>query len=287
MPQATNMKVWRDKELSPVGPGTVFNKVSEISASTRERVQLVNKTEEYRLERIMRLIDKEHRFTSNLQNRVIERTSKILKEKKALSQLLEKDYKVKNFITMRQGFDSSTIDNKEHARRYVIESRVFNSGFNMKAMKPEVYRRIRKLDPNHKYKLLKKRLLADAKEQNVEMNHAVSETAFDHMLHDRKHWQKYNYPPSHEIWSVDTLPTIPVNENEAQVDNEPIGKDSVREDQDNEKETDEQTNTAVKEKSIVIERRLPRREQQNAYSMTMRTLGPVYFQASVSTEQIA
>ena len=37
MPQATNLKVWREKELSPVGPGTVFNRVTEISAATRER----------------------------------------------------------------------------------------------------------------------------------------------------------------------------------------------------------------------------------------------------------
>lgn len=237
------------------------------------------------MDRILRLIDKEHRFTSNLQNKVIQRTSKTLKEKKALSQLLEDDYKVKNFVTMRQGFDASTIDNKDLARRYVIESRVFNSGFNMKAMKPEVYRRIRKLDPNHKYKVFKKRLLADVKETNVEINRAISNKAFDHMLHDRKHWRKYNYPPTHEVWSVETLPKLSLNENVAGTDTERLETVVVQEVAENTLDKLTEEDGVPKEKSVVLERRLPRREQ-NAFSMTMRTLGPVYFQASVSTDPV-
>ncbi|XP_045163902.2 uncharacterized protein LOC123528238 isoform X2 [Mercenaria mercenaria] len=285
MPQATNMKVWREKELSPVGPGTVFNRVTEISAATKERALLANKTENARLERIQRLIDKEHRFVNNLQNKVIQRTSKTLTEKRALLQLLQKEYRFDNFVTMKQGFNSNQIEDIETARHYVIESRVFNSGFNLKSMKPEVHRRIRKLDPNHKYKTFKKRLLADVKVRNVEINRTISTPTFYKMLHDHEHWREYNHPSSKEKMQVSHLPEITSAGKREDFKPEVENIDHIAAEEKDTfpaPDTDEGVEKP-KEKSMVLERRLAR-PKQDALSMTMRTLGPVYFQTTVSTE---
>ena len=245
------------------------------------RVKLVNKTEEARLERVQRLIDKERRFNSNLQNKIIERATKSLKEKQALLQLLENDYKVDKFITMKQNFDPSTINDKANARRYIIESRVFNSGFNMKAMKPEVYRRIRKLDPNHKHKTFKKRLLASCKEQNVEINRGMNDTTFYRMLGDRKNWRELN---CRDNWLNSASEHARASSGEprdlysGQLEGDGDEIDAVRQE-------NAETTEPEKEKSIVLERRckLPRPKHQ-AFSMTMRTLGPVYFQTSTTIQ---
>lgn len=242
-------------------------------------MKLVNRTEGARLEKIHRLIDKEHRFASNLQNKVIERTTKTLKERRALLQLLENDYKVERFITMKQDFDPSLINDKANARRYIIESRVFNSGFNMKAMRPEVHRRIRKLDPNHKYKAFKKKLLAKYKELNVEINRGISDATFYKMLSDREHWREFNVPTRKENWetSGESRDLHAVTQDVHDSEEAGAEKDEI------EAVRQENVDAEVreKEKSVVLERRLAR-PKQDAFSMTMRTLGPVYFQTTVN-----
>lgn len=257
MPQVMNLKVWRDKELSPVGPGTVFNRVTEISAATRQRVKLVNKTEEQRLEKLQKLIEQEQKFNTTIQNKVIHRLSKTLKEKKAMLQLLQKEYRFDNFITMQDGFDPALIDSKEMARHYIIESRVFNSGFNMKAMKPEVHRQIKKLDPNHKYKAFKRRLLEGVKSTNVEINRAISNSAFRRMLHDREHWRDYNFPPDHEKWTLASTQPEEARD-ELHERREPVAEDShvnANEAMRLNRSTEEVKN---REKSVVLEKRLAR-----------------------------
>lgn len=221
---------------------------------------------------------------NTLQNRVIQRTSKTLTEKRALLQLLTNDYRFDNFITMRQGFDANEIEDRETARHYIIESRVFNSGFNMKAMKPEVHRRIRKLDPNHKYKTFKKRLLADYKEKNVEINRTISKSAFYRMLHDRHHWRDYNNPATHNTLTDNHLPDITSTGMQNSQVEEKRDKDVVHDEEDTLEAKKYDGNVAeTKEKSVVLERRLGR-PRNDGFSMTMKTLGPVYFQATVSTE---
>lgn len=246
---------------------------------------LANKTENSRLERVQRLIDKERRFKSNLQNKIIQRTSKLLTEKRAMLQLLANDYKFDNFVTMKEDFDATLIDNKETARHYVIESRVFNSGFNMNSMKPEILRKIRKMDPHHKYKLFKRRLLDNMKEQNVEINREISRSAFYKMLHDREHWRDYNFPPTHERWSNSRLPQIAPTANKGipkqyieRVENSISGDSNACDAERTDTEVDK-----PKEQSKLLERRIAR-PKHDTLSMTMRTLGPVYFQTTVGAE---
>lgn len=239
----------------------------------------MNKTEEARLERTQRLIEKEHRFLSGLQNKVIEKTTKTLKERRALLQLLENDYKVDRFITMSQDFDPRLINDKANARRYIIESRVFNSGFNMKAMKPEVYRRMRKLDPNHKYKTFKKKLLTHCKEQNVEINRGIGQPTFYQMLSDRQHWRELNRSKGQRELEISERATAPSGEIQ---DLPSHGKEEAEKDEiEAVRLENDGADVPVKEKSVVIERRLAR-PKSDAFSMTMRTLGPVYFQTTTT-----
>lgn len=180
---------------------------------------------------------------------------------------------------MKQDFDPRQINDNANARRYIIESRVFNSGFNMKAMKPEVYRRIRKLDPIYKYKIFKKNLLVKFKEQNVEINRAISDETFYKMLSDRQHWRELNYPDGYEKWPT----SDPARASSRDAARDFSGQDQGHETGD-EIEAVRQENVESleeKEKSVVLERRLAR-PKQDAFSMTMRTLGPVYFQTTTT-----
>ena len=190
---------------------------------------------------------------------------------------------------MKQDFDPKSICDVETARRYVIETRVFNSGFNVKAMRPEVKRQIRMLDPNHKYKTMKKKLLEDTWAKNVEINRSINDSTFDKMLHDRKNWREYNYPPDHPKWlSTDVGVSRASSKNRKSRGTPRTQKESTETDVIDKVLMENQTQVegadiGGKEKSIVIEKRLPRRSN-DAFSMTMRTLGPVYFQSSVNQE---
>ena len=243
----------------------------------------MNKVEETRLEKLQRIIAKEQRFRNNVQSKVIERTNKTLKEKQALVQLLSHDYKFDNFVTMQRGFDPNQIDSKHVARRYVMESRVFNSGFNMTALRPEVHRRLRKLDPNHKYHVFKKKLLAENRERNVEINRAISNSAFRLMLHDRENWREYNDPKARPKPKKreDQLTDTPVLEFVQNVDFRPENIPVTEASNEESVDVTTEDHGHLKEKSIVLERRLPRRPVES-FGMTTRTLGPVYFQAPVS-----
>jgi hypothetical protein len=188
---------------------------------------------------------------------------------------------------MKQGFNANQIEDIETARHYVIESRVFNSGFNVKSMKPEVHRRIRMLNPNHKYKAFKKRLLADVKRKNVEIDREMSTTTFYRMLHDHEHWRDYNHTTTKHSKQTD-LSQSEVPEEEKQREGlNAIEKNTEGVIQDSKHgtvatETGEDSDKP-KEKSMVLEKRLAR-PKQDTLCMTMRTLGPVYFQTTVTTE---
>ena len=242
------------------------------------RADLLNKTETERKEKIQKLIEKEYKFKNTLQDRVIERTKKSLKEKQALIQLLGKDYKVDNFMTMKSGFDTSQIETKHDARHYIIETRIFNSGFNTRSMRPEINRQLRKLDPGRKYRVFKKKLLEENRGRNVEINRAISDSAFRKMLKDKNNWILYNQP-SERKWSG-SLTNVSEHK-KTEVNNvEPV-KTEVASD---EKQNADVEHVVIKElgdieREKILEKRLPRRPA-DAFSMTMRTLGPVYFQSS-------
>ena len=226
------------------------------------------------MERIQKLIEKEHRFKNTIQNRVIDRTTKSLKEKQALIQLLDKEYKVDNFLTMKTGFEPNQIETKYDARHYIIETRIFNSGFNTKSMKPEIRRQLRKLDPNRKYRLFKRKLLEENRCKNIEINRAISNTAFTKMLKDKHNWILYNRPSKHKLFDADEDKLSDIKPpDEVQKDGEQ-GTDLVK----------KETSSEVIKKETVLEKRLPRRPA-DAFSMTMRTLGPVYFQSSAQQQQ--
>ena len=228
--------------------------------------------------KIQRLIDKENRFRNTLQDRVIERTKKSLKEKQALIQLLNKDYKVDNFITMKSDFDMNRIETKHDARHYIIETRIFNSGFNTKSMRPEINRQIRKLDPCRKYRVFKRRLLEDNRSRNIEINRAIPDSAFDKMLKDKNNWTVYNKPAEHE--RTGSLPKLDIKAHAEEPDREVVENDDVVH---GDKRPSENEQAGVKYGSVqrerILEKRLPRRPA-DAFAMTMRTLGAVYFQSS-------
>ena len=257
----------------------IQSKIS-LNVYTDCRADLLNKTETERKEKIQKLIEKEYKFRNTLQDRVIERTKKSLKEKQALIQLLGKDYKVDNFMTMKSGFDTSQIETKHDARHYIIETRIFNSGFNTRSMRPEINRQLRKLDPGRKYRMFKKKLLEENRGRNVEINRAISDSAFRKMLKDKNNWILYNQP-SERKWSG-SLSNVSEHKKTEANNVEPV-KTEVASD---EKQTADVEHAVIKEGDIehverekILEKRLPRRPA-DAFSMTMRTLGPVYFQSS-------
>ncbi|KAK3594994.1 hypothetical protein CHS0354_019924 [Potamilus streckersoni] len=282
MPQATNVKAVRALTLCPTGPDSVHKQVANMCALNRQRALQINKVEVNRLEKLTKFIEKERKESEVIQSRIMERMTKSLQERKALHRVLVEDYRVDNFITMKKNFNPEDIDTEDRKslRRFILESRVFNSGFGMKSLRPEVRRKLRQMDPVRKIRCFKKKLLEHNKaESNFLINPAIPDYAFYKMLSDRKHWKDYNVPKT------------------KYEDDDGVNSDGLRAGvQDDQKETvqkdsfPEMHREEFCDRDTVLERRLSLMDRRNvvdkdvsaAPKVTMSTLGPVYFQTAVN-----
>ncbi|KAK3581356.1 hypothetical protein CHS0354_016199 [Potamilus streckersoni] len=195
MPQVISLKALENVAFRPIGPGSLFNKSLQVSDQTRKRAQHANNIEKRRLDKLMSTLQREQRFMDNIQARVIQQTSQSFTERHALQEVLSSDYRVDNFITMKKKLKPEDIHDRKTMRRFIIESRVFNSGFGMHALYPEVKRKIKQSDISWEVGRRKKLLLRKNQEvSKTVMNPTMSQSAFRRMLSDRKHWTQYNTP---------------------------------------------------------------------------------------------
>ncbi|XP_046564711.1 uncharacterized protein LOC124273486 [Haliotis rubra] len=154
MPQATNRNLLRDKYSCPMGNGTVYSALLNISTATRERAVKANEAEIQRLQKITRFIDKGCRTAENTQSRVIDKMSKHLKELQAFKKVVQDDYKISKFQTLRNP-DPDLVP----PRRLTVETRYYHSGFDMKSLKPEINRTLKLMDPERRRKRFKRQIL--------------------------------------------------------------------------------------------------------------------------------
>ncbi|XP_046328770.1 uncharacterized protein LOC124112685 [Haliotis rufescens] len=154
MPQVTNRSLLRDKYSCPMGQGTVYSALLDISATTRERAAKANEGEIKRLQKLTRFIDKGCRTAESTQSRVIDRMSKHLKELQAFKKVVQDDYKISKFQTLRNS-DPDLVP----TRRLTVETRYYHSGFDMKSLKPEITRKMKLMDPERKRRKMKQQIL--------------------------------------------------------------------------------------------------------------------------------
>ncbi|KAL3861105.1 hypothetical protein ACJMK2_007177 [Sinanodonta woodiana] len=274
MPQATNLKAVRALTLCPTGPDSVHKQVAKMCALNRQRALQINKVEVSRLDKITKFIEKEKKESEAIQSRIMERMTKSLQERKALHRVLVEDYRVDKFITMKKDFNPMDIDTEDRKslRRFILESRVFNSGFGMKSLRPEVRRKLRQMDPVRKIRRFKRTLLEHNKaESNFLINPAIPDYAFYKMLSDRKHWKEYNVTRArHEDDDGLNSDGLSVQDDQKEI----VQKDSIV-------ETHREESCG---RDKVLERRVSfmDRDVTAAPKVTMSTLGPVYFQTTVN-----
>jgi hypothetical protein len=206
MPQATNRKIQRDRFNCPVGKGTIYNALLDISNATRARAMKVNITESERTKKLQKIIEKNKRHVDIIQERARERTEKSLKELRAFQQVLNNEYKVSNFRTMDKSFRRELIQTPRTARRYKIETRVYYSGFEIKNFKPEIDRKLRQMDPSRTQRIMKKILLEEFKDRSdILIDRNLSEKTFLEMLDNHKNLKQYMY---HRKKSVVTFENV-------------------------------------------------------------------------------
>lgn len=210
MPQATNRRVQRDRLNCPVGKGTVYNSLLDISNATRARAMKVNIIESERTKKLHKILEKNQRHTDFIQGRVKERTERALKELKAFQQVLNNDYKVSNFRTMEKGFRRELVQTPRTARRFKIETRVFYSGFDMKNFKPEIDRKLRQMDPTRTQRIMKKILLEEFKDRSdVLIDRNLSEKTFLEMLDNHNNLKQYRYHRKKSMVSFEKMESGP------------------------------------------------------------------------------
>lgn len=221
MPQTTNRKVQRDRLNCPVGKGTVYNSLLDISNATRARAMKVNLIETEKTKKLQRILEKNQRHTDFIQGRMKERTERSLRELKAFQQVLNNDYRVSNFKTMDRGFRRELVQTPRTARRFKIETRVYYSGFDMKTFKPEIDRKLRQMDPSRTQRIMRKILLEEFKDRSdVLIDRNLSEKTFLQMLDDHKNLKQYMH---HRNKSIVTFENV---ENDAEKnDNKEIQKE--------------------------------------------------------------
>jgi len=194
MPQVTNWKLLRDKNSSPIGKGTLHDSLMNISALTSQRAMKMNLLEMERLQRINRIYDKNKRRNDVIMSRVMERTEKSLKNMQAFRHVLNNDYCVDNFKTMSLGFKRNMVQTPRTARRFKLETRVYHSGYDMKAFQPEINRRLRQTDPTRVTRIFKNVLLEKFQEEsNIVIDRKLSSSGFHRMLNDKDNLKKYGY----------------------------------------------------------------------------------------------
>ncbi|KAK3102114.1 hypothetical protein FSP39_008892 [Pinctada imbricata] len=194
MPQTTNRQVQRDRFNCPIGPGTVYNSLLDISNATRKRATQINHLEVDRMQKLNKIMERNQRYNEYIRNRVKEKTEKSLQELKAFQKVLNEEYKVDNFKTMELGFKREYVMTPRTARRFKLETRVYHSGFDRKAFRPEINRKIRQMDPTRTTRIMKKILLEKSKDQSdILIDRNLSVDGFYKMLEDRTNLKRYMY----------------------------------------------------------------------------------------------
>ncbi|XP_060075530.1 uncharacterized protein LOC132555191 [Ylistrum balloti] len=194
MPQVTNLRLIRDKNNSPIGKGTLYNALVNISTSTRDRAAKLNVLENDRLKRLNRMYDRDRRHSEYLANQVLQRTQKSLQELTAYHHVLTNDYTVAQFKTMDPQFSRESAQTPRSVRRYNLETRLYYNGYGMKPFRPEIDRRIRQTDPARVTKIFKKVLLEKFQNQsNLVINRQIPHTEFYKMLDNKNKLRDYQY----------------------------------------------------------------------------------------------
>ncbi|XP_013384815.1 uncharacterized protein LOC106154847 [Lingula anatina] len=166
MPQITNRKLVRDTNNCPIGKGSVFNSVLDISFAARRRAEKLNEGEAEKFKMVNKVMEKYQHSQEVINNRAIERINKSLREMEAYKRVLQSDYRANHFDTLKLGYKPGQSKTPENARKVKYETRVYNSGFSLRNFRPEVERKLKEMDPEEQASKFKQKLLEKFRRQS-------------------------------------------------------------------------------------------------------------------------
>ncbi|KAK3087080.1 hypothetical protein FSP39_001390 [Pinctada imbricata] len=165
-----------------VGRGHVFADIAKESLKTRLKTERANEIEMERLLRMNKSMEREQRMREAVLERMKARTEKHLGDLTGYRRVLNTEYKVSNFSTMKKGFRRKYVYSPRTARRLKLETRIYHGGYQMNYFQPEIQRKLRNVDPTTMNKLFKKVL--------KELNEEGSGEVIDRNLTDNDYYEK-------------------------------------------------------------------------------------------------
>ena len=164
------------------------------------------------MHKINKIMEKNQRYTDYVQSKMKEKTEKSLQELRAFQKVLNEDYRVHEFKTMELGFKREYLMTPRTARRFKLETRVYHSGFDKKAFRPEITKKIRQMDPTRTTRIMKKILLEKSKDQSdILIDRNLSVDGFYKMLEDRHNLKRYMYGRKPTVVRFETPSDIETN----------------------------------------------------------------------------
>ena len=163
MPQS-NTGNWRVKDI-PYGKGSVHGQTLEASFRHWRRAMKINEAENHRCYLTTSILEKHYKAADNRKERVIQRLRQTLEELEAYKKVLQ-SYRVSNFGTLRWGYKRSSPVTPRSNRRNKLEMRIYDCGFSLETLKPEVKKVIEISKPEVKRSLAHERLLQIARNRS-------------------------------------------------------------------------------------------------------------------------
>ena len=145
MPQCTN----RRASDNPYGKGSIPNELQEVTFRTRRRAAKINESEDHRRKVYTKMLEKHHNAQTERNAKVVARVRHSLKELEAYRDVLQ-SYRANKFTTLQWGYKPRQINTPNTFKRCQLETRVYNCGFSMDSLYPEVKQMIENNRPEKK-----------------------------------------------------------------------------------------------------------------------------------------
>ena len=163
MPQS-NTGNWRVKDI-PYGKGSLHGQTLEASVRHWRRAMKINEAENYKCNLTTSLLEKHHKAVENRKERTMESIRHSLEEMDAYREVLQ-SYRALNFRTMQRGFRAKPCGTPRCLLRYKLERRIYDCGFSVDTLKPEVTQIMETNKPEARRRRAHERRLAVARQRS-------------------------------------------------------------------------------------------------------------------------
>ena len=173
MPQCAN----RRATDVPYGKGSIPSELLEATFRTRKRAQKINEGEEQRCRVYTDMLEKHHKAQELRNAKVVARVQHSLKELEAYKDVLH-SYRANKFMTLEWGYTPRKPNTPRTFRRSHLENRVYNCGFSMETLYPEVKQQLDRNKPEKKNKeRLQKLINVSLKRSNFKIDRRMTDAA--------------------------------------------------------------------------------------------------------------